>query len=137
MSRRNGISGHPISGQIPDQLLEWRRLLHQFSRKTLLMPKFSVEVPHEVERSEAAVRLRTFSDRVRADLPGEVKEIQETWDEAGNLDFAFRAMGFTVSGRMENRPGSVHVAGTIPFAALPFRGAIERQIAEKVREAIA
>ncbi len=101
------------------------------------MPKFSVEVPHDVEQAEAAVRLRTFSERVRADLPGEVKDLQEIWHEEGHLDFSFRAMGFSVSGRMENRIGIIYVFGTIPFAALPFRGAIERQLAEKVREAIA
>ncbi len=101
------------------------------------MPKFSVEVPHDVERSVAATRLRTFSDKVRSNLPGEVRELQETWHEDGHLDFSFKAMGFRISGRMENRPGNIHVSGTIPFAALPFRSAIESQLAEKVREAIA
>lgn len=100
------------------------------------MPSFNVEVLHTIDPATAATRLRTFSDRIRADLPGEVKQLKESWDEAGNLDFSFYALGFTIKGRMENRAGCVHVTGNLPFAALPFRGTLEKQIADKVREAI-
>jgi Putative polyhydroxyalkanoic acid system protein (PHA_gran_rgn) len=101
------------------------------------MARFSVEVPHEVDRTLAAGRLRGFSDRMRSRLPGDVKDIEERWDADGNLDFSFRAFGFSVSGRLENRLGIIAVAGTIPLVALPFRGRIENEIRERIREAIA
>lgn len=101
------------------------------------MARFNVEVPHAVDRTVAAERLRGFSDRVRSQLPGDVKDIVERWDADGNLDFSFRAFGFSVSGRLENRPGSIAVTGAIPLAALPFRGRIENEIRERIREAIA
>ncbi len=101
------------------------------------MARFSVEVPHDVERLTAAGRLRGFADRMRSQLPGDVKDIEERWDADGNLDFSFRAFGFSVSGRLENRPGSIAVAGTIPLAAFPFRGRIENEIRARIKEAIA
>jgi len=45
-------------------------------------------------------------------------------------------MGFKISGSMVTCEQKVTVAGDLPFAALPFRGVIETQIAEKVREAV-
>lgn len=101
------------------------------------MPSFQVTVPHTEEQSQVAERLKSFSDRVRGDHSGQVSNVIEKWDDQGNLDFSFSAMGFKVSGRMENRTSAVYVNGTIPFAALPFRGMIEKQLTEKIREALA
>ena len=107
-----------------------RRLLN-------LMAKFNVVVDHKTEREEAIGRLKTFSDRIRDESPVEVSEVEENWDESGNLLFSFKAMGFTISGSLVTCEQKVTVAGNLPFAALPFRGAIESQIAEKVKEAVA
>ena len=46
-------------------------------------------------------------------------------------------MGFKISGTLVTCEQKVTVAGDLPFAALPFRGAIESQIENKVKEAIA
>lgn len=101
------------------------------------MAKFNVVVDHQTERTQAVTRLKTFSDRIREEAPVEVSEVEEDWDDAGNLSFSFKAMGFTISGSMVTCEDKVTVAGKLPFAALPFRGVIETQIAEKVREAVA
>ena len=100
------------------------------------MAKFNVVVDHETQRAHAVSRLKTFSVRMREDVPVEVTEVEEVWDEAGNLDFSFKAMGYKVSGKMVTCEYKVTIAGQIPFAALPFRGAIESQIADKVKEAV-
>lgn len=100
------------------------------------MAKFNVVVPHSIARDQAVERLRGFSEKIKSDLPGEVGEVEEAWDAAGNLSFAFKAMGMKISGTMVTCTQQVTVAGQLPFAALPFRGAIEKQIAEKVKEAI-
>jgi hypothetical protein len=101
------------------------------------MAKFNVTVDHEVQRDEAVTRLRGFSDRMREEVPVEVTDVEEKWDDAGNLSFSFKALGFTISGSMVTTENKITVDGKLPFAALPFRGAIESQIADKVREAIA
>lgn len=98
--------------------------------------KFNVVVDHTIERDEAVSRLKGFSDRMRDEVPVEVTDVVETWDDAGNLAFAFRALGFSISGSVVTCHESVTIIGNLPFAALPFRGAIENQIAEKIKEAI-
>lgn len=100
------------------------------------MPGFQVSVPHPHDSTVAAERLRVFADKIRGDIQIQITNVVETWDSAGNLQFAFRAMGFQVSGKLENRVSEVFVAGTIPFAALPFRGMIESELAAKIREAL-
>ena len=100
------------------------------------MPKFSVNVPHQIQRGEAVEKLKTFMEAARKDSPVELSGIEETWTEDGNLDFAFSAMGFRIAGKMLTEPEQISVTGSLPFAALPFRGALENQLAEKIREAI-
>ena len=100
------------------------------------MPKFSVTIDHTLERHEAVLRLKGFSDQIRANLPVELSEVSEQWDDAGNLQFSFQAMGLKIAGEMVTSSIDVQVSGTLPFAAVAFRGAIENQIAEQIRRAI-
>jgi antitoxin component of RelBE/YafQ-DinJ toxin-antitoxin module len=87
------------------------------------MPNFNVSVDHDSQREEVVSRLQGFSDRIRENMPVD-------------LTFAFSALGFKVSGVLEACDKKVAVNGKLPFAALPFRGAIETQISEKISEAI-
>ncbi|MFT5301495.1 MAG: hypothetical protein ACI87E_004737 [Mariniblastus sp.] len=100
------------------------------------MAKFNVVVDHGTQREVVVTRLRGFSDRVKEDAPVEVTDVEEIWDDTGNLSFSFKAMGFKISGSVVTCELLVTVKGQLPFAALPFRGAIESQIADKIREAI-
>lgn len=100
------------------------------------MPKFSVTVDHSSERSLAVQKLREHFEASKEAVAEQVSNVVESWDEAGNLDFSFSALGFNVKGRMETGDDQVSVKGELPFAALPFRGALENQIAERIRDAI-
>lgn len=101
------------------------------------MPKFNVAVNHETPREQAVEKLKSFSDQIRQDSPVELTDIQESWDESGNLEFAFKAMGLTISGTMVASDSTVTVAGKLPFAAVPFRGQIEKQIESQIKIALA
>ena len=100
------------------------------------MANFNVVVAHGSQRELVISRLQDFSQKLREDMPLDVSEVQESWDENGNLVFSFQALGFSVSGTMMTCDVQVKVSGKLPFAALPFRGAIENQVAKKIREAI-
>lgn len=100
------------------------------------MPKFNVNVPLEIDRTEAVSKLKTFMEAARKDSPVELTDVEENWDDDGNLNFAFSAMGFRIAGNMVTESEQVLVNGDLPFAALPFRGALETQLATKIREAI-
>ena len=100
------------------------------------MPKFNVNVPHAIDRTEAVTKLRSFMEAAREDSPVPLTDIEENWDDSGNLKFAFSAMGFRIDGQLVTEGEQVLVNGNLPFAALPFRGALETQLAAKIREAI-
>lgn len=100
------------------------------------MPNFQVEVPHQLPRDEAASKLRQFSDQAREQMPAEISDLQEDWDDNGNLDFSFKAMGFKVSGQMVSSSETVVISGNLPFAALPFRGLIEQKLVERIQLAL-
>lgn len=100
------------------------------------MPKFNVNVPHAIDRTEAITKLRSFMEAARQDSPVELSDVEENWDDNGNLKFAFSAMGFRIAGQLVTETEQVSVKGDLPFAALPFRGALENQLATKIREAI-
>lgn len=100
------------------------------------MASFNVVVDHGSEREIVISQLQDFSQRIRSDMPVEVSDVQESWDANGNLLFSFQALGFSVSGTVMTCDVQVKVSGKLPFAALPFRGAIENQVAAKIREAI-
>ena len=100
------------------------------------MPKFNVAVPHQSQRDDVVLRLKDFADQVRQDAPIELTEVTEQWDDRGNLSFEFRAMGLKIAGTVVTCESHVTVVGQLPFAAVPFRGQIERQIETKVMEAL-
>lgn len=106
------------------------------AKESLAVPSFNVSVDHQSDRETAVQRLRQFSDIVRRDLHGQVTDVHEQWDDQGNLSFAFQAMGMKISGQLETDETSVVLNGQLPFAALPFRGMIEQQIHDKLREAL-
>ena len=101
------------------------------------MPSFNVNVPHSLERDDVVSRLQGFSDEVRANSPVELSEVNESWDDSGNLEFSFKAMGMEISGTLMATASEVTIKGNLPFAAMPFRGAIESQIESKIKDVIA
>lgn len=100
------------------------------------MPGFKVEIPHGMEVHVVVTRLRGFSEKVRAAYAGEITEVVETWTSERNLEFSFRAMGFKIAGNALVDDSHVRLNGSLPMAAVMFRGAIERQIREKLEEAL-
>jgi len=89
---------------------------------TLSMPKFNVSVDHETPRPDAIAKLKNFSEQIRQDSPVELTDVTENWDTDGNLEFAFKAMGMTISGSVVTSDSQVVVAGKLPFAAVVIRG---------------
>jgi len=100
------------------------------------MAGFKVDVPHGLDSASAVNRLQGFSESIRRDYAGQISEVVETWTPDGRLEFSFKAMGFRISGDALIDATYVRLKGTLPLAAVMFRGAIERQIREKLVEAL-
>lgn len=100
------------------------------------MPGFKVAVQHGLGKDQAVERLQGFSEKIKETYQAEVTEVQETWTEDGRLEFSFKAMGFKIAGNAVVEQHEVQLDGTLPIAAMMFRGAIEKEIAGKLNEAL-
>ena len=100
------------------------------------MPSFNVSIQHEMSREQAVEKLHGFSERVKDEFQSQVSDLQETWDELGNLNFSLKAMGMAIKGDVVTDDDQVNVSGNLPFAALPFRGIVEKTISDKISEAL-
>ena len=100
------------------------------------MPQFFSEVAHELSQDQAKEKLKSFSDQFRADYADQLSDMEESWDDEGNMLFAFKVMGLKIDGRMEVSDSHAKVHGNLPFAAVVFKGQIEKQVQEQLLKAL-
>lgn len=99
------------------------------------MPSFQVKTPHTLGQEAAAARLKDFAERVAAQYKDSVSKLESNW--AGNdLNFNITAYGFNFSGVVAVTENEAVLNGTLPFAALPFRGRIESGFAAELKKAL-
>jgi len=99
------------------------------------MPKFHVEVPHQLGQETAVERMKSFLERVRKRYEDQVKNLQIDWRENA-LDCSFRTYGFNIKGGVDVQPDKVDVSGDIPFAAAMFKGRIESSIRDELEKVL-
>jgi hypothetical protein len=97
------------------------------------MPTINVSVPHQLGVTEARRRIVQLLDENRGSLGAKVSDLQESWRDDGG-SFAFKAMGFPVSGDLQVQPTVVGIELKIPFAALPLKGRIESELRTRAEE---
>jgi hypothetical protein len=100
------------------------------------MPSFTAEVPHGMGREAAAGRLKGFADKIRDRYKDLVKNVEESWGDDGTLNFSFKTMGLTIGGTIEIGDDAVKLDGTLPFAAIAFKGKIEQEIRSQLEKAL-
>ncbi|HEX6961117.1 MAG TPA: polyhydroxyalkanoic acid system family protein [Lacipirellula sp.] len=95
------------------------------------MPKFNLEVPHQLSADEAKSRLERFIEMLKSQHGDKVSELEQSW--AGNtLSFGFKTFGFKIAGAIDSLDKKLAVTGDIPFAAMMFKGKIEAEIREQL-----
>jgi hypothetical protein len=94
------------------------------------MPKINVDVPHALGQAEALTRIQGMLDQLKAQYGGQVSDLQESWN-GPNGEFAMKAMGFDVSGRIRVGDNSVELDGSLPLMATPFKGQIEQRLRDE------
>src|SRR5579863_4521919 len=100
------------------------------------MPKLHLSVPHVLGQEEAQKRVVNLLAESRAKFGGQVSNLTEAW--SGNVDtFGFRALGFSVAGRLEVQATQLLIDIEFPFAALPFKGRVESEILAHARQLLA
>jgi hypothetical protein len=96
------------------------------------MPSFNTEVAHQLGQEQATARLKSFLDQVRLRYQDFVSDLQGNWTD-NVLTFSLKTYGFAIDGTLTVSDTTARLAGTIPFAALAFRGKIEQSIAGELR----
>lgn len=97
------------------------------------MPKMNVRVPHHLTQAEAASRIKNLIGELKQKFGDRIQNLQESWSGSGGT-FSFETIGFKLSGTLSVGPSEVQIEGSLPFAALPFRGMVEQAILEKAKD---
>ena len=94
------------------------------------MPKMSMQIPHDLEKSEARSRVEGMIGDLKEQYGDKITDINEEWNgDTGK--FSFKAMGFNLAGTLQVTDDDVKVNGDLPWAAKPFQGTIEATIRER------
>jgi Putative polyhydroxyalkanoic acid system protein (PHA_gran_rgn) len=65
-----------------------------------------------------------------------MSNLEEQWD-GNRLEYAFSTFGFNIKGDLNVEPGEVRVNGSLPFAAMMFKGKIEQSVREELEKVLA
>ncbi len=99
------------------------------------MPGFSTDVPHTLGKEEATERLKTFLDKVKQRYQDQVSALDGNWAD-NVLNFSLTTYGFKIDGSLIVEDNVAKLSGNLPFAAVAFRGKIEKSIASELEKAL-
>ncbi len=99
------------------------------------MPKLSINVPHTLGQAEAARRVAGLMDAIARKYADQIKITEQNFGETSGT-FAFKTMGMTVSGKAQIEEASVGIDCDLPFAAMIFKGRIEKEIRETLEKVL-
>ncbi len=95
------------------------------------MPSLTLTVPHQLGQQAAIDRIKPVLASLQERYQSQIKDLEQSW--AGNvLNFVFRTMGMNIKGEMSVDDDQVKVDGTIPMAALMFKGKIEQTLRDEL-----
>ena len=95
------------------------------------MPKMNLAIPHTLGKEEAAERLKGRLAHLKEQHQEKTSGMTEEWVD-NVLNFAFTAMGFKVKGKMAVEDDKVNIEGDLPFAAMMFKGKIEKEVSSQL-----
>ena len=100
------------------------------------MPSLTITMPHALGADAATERLKTFFEKLKARHQDKVSNLEEQW--TGNrLDYSFSTFGFNIKGDLTVEPNEIKVNGSLPFAAMMFKGKIEQSVREELEKLLA
>lgn len=101
------------------------------------MPKMKLSVPHTLDKTQAAARLKGYFEKLREYGGDRVSDLKEEWADDHTLNFGFTTYGIRIEGQMAVQEKQVAIDATIPIAAMMFKGKIEQQTREQLEKALA
>jgi hypothetical protein len=92
------------------------------------MPKITVRVPSNDPKADIA-KVRPALEKTVNDFQGH--DLELTGDH-GDMQFKFKSMAFTITGRVIAEASDVVVEVDLPFAAMMFKEKAEKAIAKNI-----
>ena len=100
------------------------------------MPTLNITVPHKLTQEEATERLKKKQTEIKEQHTYTVSDLKETWNSPHSLEFAFKILGFSLTGSVESLETSVHIAVVLPIAATIMKGTIESQVRRELEQVL-
>jgi hypothetical protein len=111
-------------------------VLHVHAPHGSTMPSLTISVPHSLGAEEAMTRLKHFFEKLKERHQDKMSNLEEQWN-GNRLDYAFSTFGFNIKGDLNVEPGEVKVNGSLPFAAMMFKGKIEQSVRDELEKVLA
>ena len=100
------------------------------------MPTLDITVPHRLTQAEATERLNKKREEIKEQHTYTVSDLKETWTTPHSLDFAFKILGFSLTGTVESLESSVRIAVALPIVATVMKGTIESQVRRELEQVL-
>ena len=100
------------------------------------MPTLNITVPHQLTQAEATERLKKKQAEIKEQHTYTVSDLKETWTSPDSLDFAFKILGFSLTGSVESQESSVRISLALPIAATIMKGTIESQVRRELEQVL-
>jgi putative polyhydroxyalkanoate system protein len=100
------------------------------------MPSLSITIPHSLSAEEATARLKSLFDKLKQQHQDKMSNLEEKWD-GNRLEYGFSTFGFNIKGDMNVEPNEIRVNGSLPFAAMMFKGKIEESVRHELEKVLA
>ena len=100
------------------------------------MPSMSITAPHTLGEEEATTRLKSLFEKIKQRHSDKLSNLEEEW-QGNKLNYAFSTYGFHIKGDLTVAANEVTLQGSLPFAAMMFKGKIEQTVKEELEKALA
>jgi hypothetical protein len=94
-----------------------------------------MSVPHGLPQPEALRRIKEKAAAVLHQHATHLHNLQESWSDYAYA-FSFAVMGMAIKGTVVIESAEVKLGAQVPLMALPFRGAIEKQVREELAKVL-
>ncbi len=105
-------------------------------RDSSTMPSLTINTPHSLSTEEATSRIKTLFEKLKEQHKDKISNLEEKWDD-NRLEYSFSTYGFNIKGEMTVEPSEVKVNGSLPFAAMMFKGQIEQSVRSELEKLLA
>lgn len=99
------------------------------------MPKVTVNIPHNLDKQAVYDKLVPVFNKLIEAFEGKDIEVNEDRDNFA-ADFKFKSLGFTINGIGSVKDDEVTTEVNLPFAAMMFKGKVEKAITKYVTEGL-